>query len=69
MRGVFRITEYSIGLQTCQALSDVGTAVTLAITHIGDPQLSFCISGALIAPPGQEGCREATGWWFKEIFW
>jgi len=22
-----------------------------------------------IAPPGQEGCREATGWWFKEIFW
>jgi len=22
-----------------------------------------------IAPPGQEGCREATGWWIKEIFW
>jgi len=25
--------------------------------------------GSCIAPPGQEGCREATGWWFKETFW
>jgi len=28
---------------------------------------SFCVSGAPIAPPGQEGWREAPGWWFKKI--